>query len=88
MHDSQTHVINEKLKSNSWGIAVDSFTAHGKSVPMSIKMMDKIGFKRKSVFLTHMGDNWVEELGVEFQWNHPHGKGNRAGTLLRGSFKR
>lgn len=88
MQDSQPHVINEKINSNSWGIAVDSFTAHGKSVPMSIKMMDNAGFKRKSVFLTHMGRHWIDELGVEFQWNHPHGEGGWAGTLLKGSFKR
>lgn len=81
-------VLDEDFDPGSWGIAVDSFTAKGLSVPISIKLMEGVGFKRRSMFLTHMGRKWAQELGVEFQWDHYQGEENWAGTMLYGNFKK
>lgn len=67
----------ENLKPG-WNIAVDSFTAGGKSVPGTAKFLKQLG-GRASMFLTFMGyQYWNDRYTVEYCFS----KNSSVGTLL------
>lgn len=80
LEDESAQFTAEAMKDHvpSWNIAVDSFTAGGKSVPGTAKFLKQLG-GRASMFLTFMGYQcWSDRYPVEYCFS----KNSSVGTLL------
>lgn len=65
LDDKEAHILHEDLNKNSWGIAADSFTMKGPSVPLGVKMLSDLALARGSIYVTFLGEYWKDDLPVE-----------------------
>lgn len=72
MRDRVAHVLNEE-GSGGWGIAADSMTARGYSVPLSVEMLHQMPFQRRSVYITYCAELWYGTLPVEYVYRSDSG---------------